>query len=173
MENNKLVKYENGLIEKVGNAISVTNKLLKVKQTQSYFEYLRSKYNSHELTYSPGDNQLRYEAFAPLFERLFENKVVYRERFIGIIKLEEITITPERFEAKAIPTVLIETRSSSDKFFFRSEWKFSAVWKHIALNGNHLSSSFSWAIWPEADTVKKVEELALSKRFDDAYKLLD
>ena len=32
MENNKLIKYENGLVKKVSNAIDVTNKLLALSE---------------------------------------------------------------------------------------------------------------------------------------------
>ncbi len=34
MENNELIKYEGGLIKRVGNAISVTNKLLATTEPQ-------------------------------------------------------------------------------------------------------------------------------------------
>ena len=34
MEENKIIKYEGGLVKRVGNAISVTNKLLAVTEPQ-------------------------------------------------------------------------------------------------------------------------------------------
>ena len=34
MENNQLIKQENGVIQKVGNAISITNKLLALVEPQ-------------------------------------------------------------------------------------------------------------------------------------------
>lgn len=134
---------------------------------------LKSKYSSAQLSNFPGDNQLRYEMFAPLLNNLFDNKVIYRERFIGIIRLEEIRITPESFLAKAVPHLLIERESRFDKYFFNRTWEFGAIWSAVTLTGNALNAPYAnWSIWCEPETVKKTEELALNKNFNEAIEFI-
>lgn len=134
---------------------------------------LKSRYSA-ELSNFPGDNQFRYEMFAPLLNNLFENKVIYRERFIGIIKLEEITISPERFTAKAVPYMLIERESRFDKYFFGRVWEFGAIWSAIRLTGNSLNSPYAnWSIWCDPEMVKKTEDLVLNKKFDEAFEFIE
>lgn len=133
---------------------------------------LKIKYTENELITFPGETKLRYKAFAPLFQNLHECQVVYHERFTGIIKLKDIKITPERFEAKAIPYLLIEKGDRFDQFFFKGEWKFGSIWSHIRLTGNGLSSPYAnWTIWPDIDLVKETERLTINKQFDAALEL--
>lgn len=175
MENNELIKYEDGLIKRVGNAISVTNKLLATNKPQlnSYTNYLRSKYDDKTLSDFPGDNQLHYEIFSPIFKNLFQNKVVYYERFIGIVKLEDIVITPERFQATAIPYLCIERKQRVDEFFFRKpKWTFSAQWQSMRLIGNSINVPYAnWTIWFDPETIKLVEEFVNSNKMKEALDL--
>ena len=72
------------------------------------FNDLRKQYTEDELSYFPGKKRLRYKMFAPFFQNLFENKVVYRERFIVIARLEDIEITPKGLGATAIPLLSVK-----------------------------------------------------------------
>lgn len=76
-----------------------------------------TSFNRNKILPITPDRQLRYELLAPLFITLHENKIVYRERFIGIIKAEDVIITPERFKATAIPYLLIERSNRFDRNF--------------------------------------------------------
>ena len=49
------------------------------------FGELRIRYSHEELTRSLGDPELRYRVCAPFFQNLFESKVVYYEKFIGVV----------------------------------------------------------------------------------------
>ena len=136
---------------------------------------IKSKYTWHELSSIPGDSKLRHSLYSPLFNNLHEQKVVYRERFIGIMKLEDITITPERFEAKAIPFLLLERGAGFDQYFFQQKhWTFGAIWSHIALSGDAIGSTYAnWWIWTNPELVKAVEDHIIAKEFEKAEEILE
>ncbi len=143
-------------------------------QSNSYIKNLRSKYNGNELTHYPGDNQLRYEAFSPIFKNLYENKIVYYERFIGIIKVENVIISPERFSATAIPYLTIKRGNRYDNFFLKAEnWNFSATWASMLLSDdNSISVPYAnWSVWCDPELLKNVEEFVLNDKMDDALLL--
>ena len=134
---------------------------------------LNSNYSQEELSSFPGDNELRYKLFSPLFQNLHENKIIYYEKIIGIVKLKDIVITPERYEATAIPCSVIERGDEIDSYFFKKpEWTFSAIWSWMLLSGESLTVPYAgWSIWCDPEIVKKVEELTLKKKFREALKL--
>lgn len=133
-------------------------------------QQLKSTYTREQL-YS-GACELKYQIFSPLFLNLFENKVVYRERFVAIIQLEEIKITPERFDATAIPLINIETGGPLSKRFPNKTWKFGSVWDGISFTNDHLACTYGgWTIWTDPETVKQAEQYAMQKEFSKALKL--
>ena len=133
---------------------------------------LNKNYSAEELTTFPGDNKFRFDVFSPLFKNLFETKVVYHERFTGIVILDEINISPEMFEATAIPYLIIEKGSRLDRFFPKKAWKFGAKWSSVRLIGNCLSSMYGgWNIWCDPETVKEVENMVLEKNYEAALNL--
>ena len=135
---------------------------------------LKLKYSDEELYSLTADKKQRYEMYAPLLSDLFENKVIYHERFRGIIKLDEIKITPERFTATAIPYLLIEQGNRFDKYFFERSWEIGATWECVRLTAyNALTPYSGWRMWCEPETVKKAEELAFNKKFDEVNTLMN
>jgi len=103
---------------------------------------LKHKYSWEELSSMPAiDAKFRYEIFSPFFRNLHENKMIYHEGFIGIIKVEEMEITPEGFQAKAIPYLCLERdyihegrTFGFDKYFFKSDhWHFGSKWSFVRL----------------------------------------
>ena len=137
-------------------------------------EELKLKYSWEELSSMPGDAKLRYEIFSPFLKNLHENKMVYRESIIGIIKVEEMKITPDRFSAKAIPYLCLETGSRFDEFFFRQKsWDFGAKWDFVRLLDNGFGTYGMWKIWCDPSIVKQTEELILKKNFEEAYNFLE
>ena len=136
------------------------------------FDELRKYYTKHELSYSPGNAELRYKLFAPFFENLFENKVIYYEQFLVIVQLEDIEITPERFEAKAIPLLSVKKNDESPYCFPTQAWTFGGTWAYMVLCGNAISMPYvGWTIWPEADRVQRVEKAVLKYDHETALSL--
>jgi hypothetical protein len=125
---------------------------------------LNKKYINGELSNYPGDNSFRYEVISPLFNNLFENKVVYHERFTCIVILENLIIKPELFEATAKPYLQIEKGSRLDKTYPKNPWKFDSVWSNLRLIDNCINALYSgWNIWVDPDTVQMVEKFVLDK----------
>ncbi len=130
---------------------------------------LHKKFTNTEIDLQ-NNKHLAYEAFAPLFSNLFENKVVYHERFTCIIKLENIRITPDLFEAKAVREWFIKGLRSRRRPY-PDEWKFGAKWDYMTLNDGCLSSYSCWSIWTDPELVKKVEALVKNEQFEKALEL--
>jgi hypothetical protein len=119
------------------------------------------------------DGAKEYAKYSQLFKKLYENKVVYHERFSCIIKLEDIKITEERFEATAVPFLQIINGSKRlDKTYPDKPWEFGGIWKMIKTEENCLFSPYGgWSIWFEPELVKKVENLVLDGKYNEALKL--
>lgn len=148
---------------------------MEQNEVTNYIKNLHTKYSVQDLCSLPGDNQLRHEIFAPLFYNLYQkNKVVYKERFSCILTLENIIITPERFEAVAVPIALIKGGSRSDKYFsIERKWEFGAVWSHIRLLGTHINSLWAnWSIWCDPKTVMIIENLVLNNQMEEALDII-
>jgi hypothetical protein len=135
------------------------------------FAELRKHYTRDQLSYFPGDRQLRYKLFAPFFQNLFENKVVYYERFIVIVRLEDVEITPKKFGAKAIPLLSVE-RIKPPYMVLEEPWTFAGRWDWMTLIKNSINVPYvGWTIWPEHNRVKAVEEAVMKNDFETALSL--
>ena len=131
---------------------------------------LNKKYPNGELASTEGDNELRYKLFSPLFINLYENKVVYHERFTCIIQLSDIELTPERFYAKARLHLVIKPAPRRHKPLPET-WEISANWSFLSLDEGCLSMYSGWIIWPDPLLVESVEKLVLENKLDEAYNL--
>ena len=135
-------------------------------------ELMRS-YSKHDLSYFPGDNDLRYRLFSPLFTNLFEDKVVYRERFVCVARLESIMVTSEGFSATAVPLTHIEFTGDWRPKPPANPWTFGGVWSALCLSENCISAPYAgWTVWPEAEFVREVERLAHEGESQRALDLL-
>jgi hypothetical protein len=136
------------------------------------FNDLKKTYTHDELSYFPGDNELRFRAFSPILENLFENKIVYCERFIGLVRLENIQITPEFFGATAVPYLPIERKGRITTPLPVDPWTFRGRWTSLRLTGNSLNVPYAGrTIWPEAERVKAVERLIRNDDHEEALRL--
>lgn len=110
-----------------------------------------------------------------LFNNLHQNKVVYRERCIGIITISNIQIESDFFEATAKPYLLLPTTLRADEFFLRKEkWDFGATWSVLKINeDNSITGYGSWKIWTNPEFVKNVETLILNNKLKEAHELLN
>ncbi len=131
---------------------------------------LNKKYTNNELSAIKGDKQLRYEAFSPLFKNLYQNKVIYHERFTAIIKLEDIKLTPDLFEATAVFNLLIKA-GARRKRPLPEKWEIGANWAYLSLEKDYFSVYSGWLMWTDPVLVEKVEKLLLENNTDEAYLL--
>jgi hypothetical protein len=140
-------------------------------------EELRKKYTSNELSCFPGNKELRYTAFAPLFENLYENKMIYHEHGVGwLIRVENLEITDQEFSATAVVICMlyVKLRNPKGNFMKLKQWDFSASWDWISLcRGNHFHVPYaSFSIWIEEERIKRVEALIAENRTDETYNVV-
>ena len=135
---------------------------------------LKARYTEDELSRFPGDKKLRWEMFAPLFQNLHEQKVIYYEKVLGIVKMEDLIITPDRFEATAIPHLCIIRKNEFDELFddlpngtFSSSWDWMRLLDDESINVPYAN----WTVWTDPDLVKEVERLCKSEKFNEALRL--
>lgn len=69
---------------------------------------LHQDYTEDEPSLFPGDRRLRYRAFAPLFFDLHEQKIVYHERFLCVVELENIELSEEGVCVTAVRGLAID-----------------------------------------------------------------
>lgn len=144
---------------------------MEEKNNKMTLQELSLKYSFKDLGSIPGDGDLRYQIFSPILKNLYENKIVYYERFMCVAILKDIIITPELFQATAIPYIKIERVDSKFTFYPIKPWKFGTTWSHLRLFNDHFAGYGSWLFWPEKDLVKYVEEKARKGKFEEALKL--
>ena len=120
------------------------------------------------------------EEISRWFQNLFEGKAIYRERFIYVIRLEEVEITSWGFSATAVPIFGIIPFYLYD--FMRAEdkplaqpWHFAGRWDSFtACNDTKMIAPYGgWTIWIKPDLVRAVELLLRAGLEKQAIKLLE
>ena len=128
------------------------------------FDELRTKHTEDELSHFPGDAGFRFGAFSPILSDLHEDKIVYRERFICVVLLHDIELSPRGFGATCIPILPIELTGSFRPMPPEKEWSFRGTWDWMRLLKNSINVPYAgWTIWPEKDRVKEVIRFANSR----------
>lgn len=130
---------------------------------------LSEKY-AKELTATKGDKEMRYYLLAPLFQNLYQNKIVYHERFTALVQLSNITLTPDMFTARAELISTIRTLRTQRRPLPQT-WGISANWAYLTLHKGCLSPYSSWLIWPDPELVKKAEVLIKTNNLDEAWNI--
>jgi hypothetical protein len=132
--------------------------------------YELNKNYQKDLISVEGDKELRYYLLSPLFQNLYENKVVYHERFTCIVQLSKIVLTPELFEAKAERQLIIKTGMYGNRPL-PEVWTIGANWAYLRLLGDYLAPYSSWLMWTDPGLVEKVEKLIQANNLVEAYNL--
>ena len=114
------------------------------------------------------------------FENLFEGKVIYREKFIAVVRLENVEIISSTYLcATAIPLLDITAPESfaalvreRGKQMPTEPWSFrGGEW--VRTEGKSICCPYGgWTIWAEPDLVRAVELLACAGLKEQAVKLL-
>lgn len=123
-----------------------------------------------ELSLIPGDNDLRFKLLSPLFQNLFENKIIYHERFTCLAQLSEIELTPSIFKAKVKRLSLIYA-CERIRHLVPEEWEIGAIWPAVNLKGNRLGTYGGWIIWTDPKLVEQILNLTKDDKMDEAYNL--
>jgi hypothetical protein len=136
---------------------------------------LQKLYTDHDLCYSTGDRELRHKIFSPFFRD--RGKVIYYEKFICVAELKNLNMTPDLFEATVAPCLAIERVDLPSDMRIHipvpsKPWRAYCRWEYMTLNGNDFSAHYcGWRIWPEAEQVQRIEQLAREGQFAEAIRL--
>ncbi len=90
---------------------------------------LRLKHAEADICSYPGDPELRFQAFTPLFRTLHHDRVDYREsRFYVIVSLPDLQLTPWGLAASARIHRKIERPTIGQVRYPEKPWRFSCGW---------------------------------------------
>ena len=136
---------------------------------------LLEKYPDGKFNYSSGDEEFRHKVFSPLFENLYENKLIYHENGkYWLIRAENIEITLERFSATAVPIKFLFTNREMPDLSKYERWTFGLTWKHMML-GDWLSFHSSYAnitLFLDKELIEQIEMLMDENRFDEMHNVI-
>jgi hypothetical protein len=134
---------------------------------------LLQKQPAPALKASNGDPAFRRSMWAQFFENLHESKVVYRERFLCLARIENLRITDIGIGGLIVPLKYLYI----PKYIHsvpKSSWGFGGGWADMTQVGSTLGCKYSgWSIWPERERVRGVETLLSHDDVQGALELLD
>lgn len=122
-----------------------------------------------------GDPELRRTLFAPFLQNLYENKVVYYERFMCVARIEKMIITPDQFHAKAKVHIRIDKKAFRPPDWERIEkgWHFGAKWEALSYHNNSFGMFYSPVVFiTDPEFVKMIETLVLEGKHNEAARLI-
>lgn len=112
----------------------------------------------------------RYEMYAPLFTNLYDNKIVYLERFLIIGKLDNIRITKDYFDASITIHLIVTTNAFRIP---KRQWNIRFSWAMLLRTEKSFIFPYgNMTYWVEPSLVKEVETLVLRNEYKKAVKLL-
>lgn len=133
---------------------------------------LRNNYKVEEIGGDCGDDELKFQIFAPFFANLYENKIVYYEKFFCLAIVQDITITPHKLHIKVAPYLKIEGPEFRLLKCPTQPWDFGSQWRGIGIVNNSFYVSYAnWRVWPEPERVRAVELCLLREDFRGALDL--
>ena len=72
---------------------------------------LSEKYTIEEIGADASDDDtLKFEIFSPFFRNLYENKIVYYDKFLCLALVQDIQITPNYLKIFVAPLLKVEGR---------------------------------------------------------------
>lgn len=124
-----------------------------------------------DLQGNQGDPIFRRSVWAPFFENLHENKVIYRERFVFLAHVDELEIDDKGVRGTVVPIQFLY----ADPYLVipTTPWSFGGSWAHMCQFGSGIGQPYAgWTIWPEAARVRAVEVLLAKDDAEGALELL-
>jgi hypothetical protein len=133
---------------------------------------LLKNHPAQALQSNSGDPVLRRAVWAPFFENLYENKLIYAEKFICLARIDALFIDDRGVGGIVVPLDYLHVPRG---FPPPSEpWGFCGGWAHMTQGTGYLSQPYaSWAVWPEAERVRAIEKLLSRGDPEGALEILD
>jgi hypothetical protein len=113
--------------------------------------------------------ETRFKIFSPLFDDLYENKMIWSDSgATAIVELEDLKITPKCFSAIARPLHIIRSRLINP---FKG-WEIGVSWSVMSVKGCYgLGCSYFSTFYIEPNFVRKIEKIVI-ERNKEMFKML-
>ncbi len=127
---------------------------------------IKAKYPADTLFKVDADKDLRKRIIGSLFDNLYENKLIYREKVALIAEVESFELSDEFFSVSL--KLLHHIRGDSVRdYMYVASFKSNKIvrvkckWENMGFKENSLCSSGynSWFIVFDAELVEKIEKL--------------
>lgn len=119
---------------------------------------LLQQYPDRGLQSNQGDPDFRRSVWAPFFENLHQGKVIYRERFICLARIEGLKLDERGVRGTVVPLQVFFTYPGIVPP--AKPWYFGGSWaRMMQLDGALAQPYAGWTIWPEAGRLRAVEHL--------------
>jgi hypothetical protein len=110
--------------------------------------------------------------WTPFFKNLHEGKVIYRERFICLARIEYLRLTEIGVGGLVVPLKYLYIPSYLHSVPQKG-WGFGGGWQHMSQGDGTLRDIYAgWTIWPEAERVRAIETLLNRDDTEGALELL-
>lgn len=136
---------------------------------------IKAKYPEDALFTVGADKELRKSVMGSLFDNLYENKIIYRDKVAFIAEVESFELSEEYFSVELKLLQHIRGDSVRDynyaaNFEVNKIVRIKCRWETVKFKGNSLCSSGynSWFIVFEPNVVEKVEKLLLGENSFEA-----
>ena len=133
------------------------NKAIQPTKSTMTLKELLKNYPDHDLETNNGNPSFRRSVWTPFFVNLHEGKLVYRERFVCLARIEELKINEDGVWGTVVPLNYFYTRPSL--VLPSRPWRFGGSWGYMSQGEYTLSAYSSWSIWPEVPRVRAVAAL--------------
>lgn len=132
---------------------------------------LLTKYPDKKLNYNHGDPVFRRSVWEPFFQNLHENKVIYRERFVCLARLEDLETDEHGVRGQVVPLNYFYTREGLR--LPSKPWRFGGSWEHMWQGNYWLAQPYAgWCLWPEPARVRAIEKLLAKEDREGAMELV-
>lgn len=124
-------------------------------------------------------NNDEYKKYGHYFNNLYDNKIIYHERYTMIVRLEDLEVTEDYFKATAIRERFImenpirRERVMNSNLF--SKWTFRGSWQDATYSENPFRIGQPYAtfvVWTEPEVVKYIEQLVEKGDFKEIRNIL-
>ena len=132
---------------------------------------LLQKYPDRDLESNEGDPVFRRSVWEAFFRNLYVNKVIYREKFICLARIDDLQSTEGGVRGTVVPL----------RFLFQyphlntpsRPWRFGGSWADMWQGEHTLGQPYAgWTIWPEEERVRAIEALLAKDDVDEALELI-
>ena len=107
-----------------------------------------------------------------MLERGNERPIVYFEKFLAVVYMDDLGISDGGFHATATPLIEIP-RPRPYRRMLRKVWNFGCSWGFLSLHEESLSALYvGWTIWTNPKWVDRIHSLVEAGEGPEAHEIV-